>query len=274
MAHPQQGLLTEKNWNSLVLRKAFVEKLYHHPGYPSNRQTGDNTLHQDKGATIKHLGSMAIPTLQVGFTRFNPLSLSFSVLINIGRFAAIHAAENEGRFTVKLPESTNSRDVIHCPDIVSAVFHIINWQNTQGENRNYAILQPTLANKCEEKLVFTESGFSHFAYNHFRPVPSRNFASDVELIAFGHAVMEKMKLDPNFLAGPVVRIDIMCRKDRFSNEWSGLVCNELESLEAMTCAKIKSGGALKDFSFNQSVERFWENFIQMTYDHVRVQEQA
>jgi hypothetical protein len=132
----------------------------------------------------------------------------------------------------------------------------------------FAIIEPTLANKMEYKLAFTETGFSHFCKSHLRASPSFAFSSDDKLIAFATAVYEKLKLDPTFLNGPIVRIDIMCRQDRDSNPWEGLVCNEVESLEAMISALGRFGGAMKDNLMQQSLETFWKDYIGLTYDYV------
>jgi hypothetical protein len=269
LSHPEQATLIPMNWNASALKRTFVEQLYHLPGYPSEEGTGDATLHQDKAAYLKYLGpEMTIPTLVINFSTLTPDTLSMTQLYNIAIFGATHMDEGGGEFTVKLPYTTNSTSVVHCRDLQSAVAQLITFQQTHGASMDYALLQPTLRNREEVKIVFTECGFSHFAHNHFRPNPAHRFATDEELIAYGTAVYEKMQTSPNFLKGPVVRIDVMCRKDRTSNPWKGMVCNELESLEAMTCAKLKSGGNGKDFEFNLKLEKFWRLFIGLTYEHV------
>ena len=257
----------EMNWNSEKLVTAFSEMLKNHPGYPSQDKTWDHTLHQDKKGSLDHLGpDMSIPCMYINFSTIMPETLSVSDLQALKCF---FDRENEGHgLTIKLPFSTNSKHVAFCTTYEEAVSQIISYQIRFGANIPFAIIEPTLANKMEYKLAFTERGFSHFCKSHLRASPAFAFGEDRKLIAFANAVYEKLKLDPTFLNGPIIRIDIMCRQDPNSNSWGGLVCNEVESLEAMISALGRFGGATKDNVMHQSLEQFWKTYIGLTYDYV------
>ena len=263
-----QGLIYEmEGWNSKRLIDIFQRDMYHHPGYPAQLQLGDNTLHQRKHKTIAQLGNLAIPSLQINFCAVLPHTLSPTIMVAIHAFAAANWEESGGKFTVKMPHSTNSAMVHNDLTLEEAMAKIIFYQMEYGEEAECCILQPTLRNKKEYKLLFTENGFSHMCHNHVK-AKGLAFATDQQLLLFAEAVMSRLKQDPTFLCGPFVRIDIMCTSNQGYNAWGGFVCNEIESLEAMTAALGRYGGGTKDGEMEQHLESFWTNYIQLTYDHV------
>jgi len=267
LSHPLEGLLVEMGWNSVRVKNAFIDHVANHPGYPSQIKTLDNTLWQDKYQTIQHLGQdLTIPSLKIPFSKVTPMALAYTVLSEINNFAAYN---DEGcGYTVKLPHMTNSMGVQHGLTLESAINLLIRHQVEYGMHMEYAILQYTLQNRFEYKLMFDVNGFSHFCYNHIHPIPSFVFASDDEVVTFATEIFRCMKLDPKFLDGPMVRVDVMCRSNRNSNRHNGLVCNELESLHAMVDALPRYGGGKKDANVNTMKVGFWTDYIRLCTDHI------
>jgi hypothetical protein len=269
LSHSMQGLLVEMNWKSDRLINVFKRELSDHPGYPSGNQTADSTLHQDKYATIEYLRPYTIPSIRIIFNQATPTVLSQTAVNDLHIFATENDDEGCG-YTVKLPQGTNSQLVVNGLSFSAAMQQVLRYQMEYGNNISYAIMQPTLHNMMEYKLVYTQDGFSHFAHNHVRPSRVFSFANDSKLIKFGNMIFNKLKEDPSFICGPVVRIDIMSRKNPQTNDWGGFVVNEIESLEAMTTALGRSGGTETDLQFQLKLEIFWETYIKLTYDYVGI----
>jgi len=267
LSHPLEGLLVEMGWNSRRTMTAFVDYVAKHPGYPSSNKLLDNTLWQNKYETIQHLGAdVTIPSLKIFFSKVTPTTLSYSVLFEIHNFAANN---DEGcGFTVKLPHMTNSMGVQHGLTIEGAISVIIRYQVEYGMHMEYVILQCTLQNRYEFKVMFDLNGFSHFCYNHIHPVPAFVFASDAEVIMFASEIIRRMKLDPKFLDGPMVRVDVMCRANRRSDGSNWLVCNELESLHAMVDALPRFGGERRDFQVFLMKVHFWKEYIHLCAENI------
>jgi len=162
---------------------------------------------------------------------------------------------NEGEgWVVKAPFTTNCDFIKFCktPD------HIIRAVNAAearlGDQIPYVMIQPTMYNRREEKVVLVNGKAFHVASQSMnkKSTQSYKFArTDEELFRFAERAVKTFKArDPSFIMAGLVRVDIFC------NLLGEFVVNEFESLEA---AYFKSFDA--EIQVKVALSHYWAGIL-------------
>ena len=247
VSHLHQNTMQSCRWNMPVLQ-VQLERLRCHLGYPYTLKLLDSSFTQDKFEINPYLGELANKTFKVPFSLLDDDGIIGNDILNFIIQFLSEMDEGAG-WVVKIPYTTASEGVTFCHsknDIQRAIKAA--W-DMYGEILDYITVQIKLLNRFEHKLVYFCGEYVHESKNHVNVgQEGHSFGYDDSIFedikAFGRKVIDHLKATyPAFLVSPLLRLDIMQRLDKSTN--NGFVINEIESLEAMTLAKVSAYIAMK-----------------------------
>ena len=250
LSHPLQGQTDRSHhaeprrlhpWDAEVVLQE-LNRLKCHKGYPHGNYFHDGAFTQDKLSYISLLQQYTIPTHCISLRLRADGILPSSSLLEIEQFISKGLDEGYG-YVLKLPFTTNSKSIKFPKNLADILDGVRLFHQKYRDKIHYAILQPCLANRKENRFIFLNGKFSHIACNAKNPKPSIQFGSLDSRTAFAVGIMSTLLQTECFLSGPMVRLDIMCYK-------GNMVLNEIESLEALYEAN----------SFTESTGKFLEEF--------------
>lgn len=279
VCHPHQGT-AGLNWDVTDLYQQLNDKLYHHPGFPSGDQLKCPIFTQDKFEYLSMLQDLANPTLKV---TLNPTAKAYSgyIEMKIRKFMQHPLCTKESKgFIWKAPFVTNSLHYrVFFDGGTKAAIKIL--QNITDENfsedRNhrcykipYMMLQPTMANRMEYKVVCLggkacfiartgSRGSGRNAFSFGTPPHSR-------LFAFAEASIQRiMERCPSAIVDGLIRVAIFETKDEFldvdgqlKKKW---VVNELEGFEAAFGSNGKNEANVNSFLKNYWINKIKNSFL-------------
>jgi hypothetical protein len=227
ISHIHQGILEKLQWDMMDLRES-LQLLYDNIGFPHRNNLLCPVFLQDKFSYITSIRELCNPTVKISFDSAFCRSLASKPLQCLDMISRFTKQFDEGKgWVVKAPYTTNKDFVKFCKSEKQVINRIKDAKERFDEVIPYVMLQPTMANKNEDKVVLVGMKPYYIADKAINPGHGRKSADQATLSAFAvRAVTLLKQRDPNFIADGLVRVDIFC------NAQGRLVVNEIESLEA------------------------------------------
>jgi hypothetical protein len=223
ITHMHQSLF----WNIPSWLKQ-MDRLGGHYGWPAYENLRCPIFLQDKYRYLVALPDITNRTFPImlncinDYKYFKIISRDMNELIEW----MIKNDESNG-FVVKLPFTTNCQSIRYCntyEDVLTSITYFNSLSLDGGDDIPYAMVQPRLKNKREEKIVLLNcKAITRFTKNK----SGKSFLSKYELFEFAENAMKRLKCKiPSVIADGLTRVDIMVTDD------GRIIVNEFESLEA------------------------------------------
>jgi len=262
IAHIHQGLLDTLGWNVEELKEC-LEFLYYKNGFPSRDELFCPVFLQDKYSYISTMKDFCNPTLKIDLSLTSEDGIDRAKVMcdvdvhrerysQIIRFMKDHS-EGEG-WVVKAPFTTNCDFIKFCQTYDQILRALRAAEARFGDQIPYVMVQPTMFNRREEKVVLVNGKAFHVAsqsMNKKSPHCHKFAMTNEELFEFAEEAVKTFKTrDPSFIMEGLVRVDIFCTRS------GKLVVNEFESLEA---AYFKTFDA--EVRVKVALSRYWEDIL-------------
>jgi hypothetical protein len=246
LAHIHQGL----KWNIPVWLN-LLDRLSYHYGWPAHENLYCPIFLQDKYIYLSALPDLTNDTFAY---RLNSISkYKYFKIIKSGEtnlFDWMRKYDFGNGFVVKLPFTTNCQSIRFCTTY-EKVFDAINMFNCKefngGDDIPYAIIQPRLRNRREEKITL-HNGKARTRFT--KNTNGKVFLDQKNLFNFAENALLKLKeVVPSTITDGLTRVDIMI------TDYGKIIVNEFESLEATyysskTCSN-------EEVSTQQFLELYW-----------------
>jgi hypothetical protein len=244
LGHMHQG---NPQWSAItVLDLLSVLQCSSKIGWPQRRHLTCPVFTQDKGRYIEKCRVVTIPTLKLNFGEDQ-----------LGELLDFVSKHEEGNgWVLKLPFTTNAEGIKFCKSPQAIIDEADRHAKNFGHRMSYSLLQPCLANRKEYKVVIVDGRASYVADINQRSTVGKAFSVSPhsELKIFAEKVCEIFEtFCDDGLILPMFRVDIMQTK-------SGLVVNEMESLEACYFSKKFDKFELQTTDL---IRTFWLSTIEM-----------